>query len=113
MLAAAVIIAASAVVANPAYATGVHPPIVKHPPKHHHHGGHAGKLIVGCIFGSALGTIGTALRVSRTENRELTQGEALTAMSFCGLGSFVAARHTMAPRAQVVTAPRARVVARY
>jgi hypothetical protein len=105
VLAAAVMIAASAAVASPAYALKVHPPIIKHPPKHHHHNGIGGKLIVGCIFGSALGTIGTALRVSRTENRELTQGEALTAMSFCGLGSFVAARH--------VAAQPQRVVARY
>jgi hypothetical protein len=104
VLAAAVMIAASAAVASPAYALKV-PPIIKHPPKHHHHNGIGGKLIVGCIFGSALGTIGTALRVSRTENRELTQGEALTAMSFCGLGSFVAARH--------VAAQPQRVVARY
>jgi hypothetical protein len=104
VLAAAVMIAASAAVASPAYALKVHP-IIKHPPKHHHHNGIGGKLIVGCIFGSALGTIGTALRVSRTENRELTQGEALTAMSFCGLGSFVAARH--------VAAQPQRVVARY
>lgn len=106
VLAAAVIIAASAVVANPAYATGVYPPIVKHPPKHHHHNGHAGKLIVGCIFGSALGAIGSALRVSRSENRELTHAEAATAISFCGLGAF--ALHTR----PVVAQPQ-RVVARY
>jgi hypothetical protein len=105
ILAAAMIVAATAVASSPAYAWKKYVPM--HPPKHHNgHPGTTGKLIVGCVMGSALGAIGTALRVSRTENRELTQQEAWTALSFCGLGSFLVASRPVAAQPQ-------RVVARY
>jgi hypothetical protein len=94
------------VISSPANATCKYypcpPKVVKH---NGHHNGHAGKFVVGCIMGSALGAIGTAWRVSQAQNRELTQGEAWTALSFCGLGSFLVA-------SQPVAQPRT-VAARY
>jgi hypothetical protein len=84
-----------------------HPPAP--PPKVHKSqpgSSSTGKIIVGCIMGSALGAIGSALRVSRTENRELTQEEAWTALSFCGLGAFALAVRPVQAKPQ-------RVVARY
>ena len=108
IFAAAIIVAATAVASGPAYSTGVYPPHpAPKPPKVHTNGhGHGGQLIVGCIMGSALGAIGSALRVSRTENRELTQEEAWTALSFCGLGAFALAVRPVQAKPQ-------RVVARY
>jgi hypothetical protein len=106
ILAAAIVVAATAVASGPAYSTGVYP---APPPKVHKSppgSSSTGKLIVGCIMGSALGAIGSALRVSRTENRELTQEEAWTALSFCGLGAFALAVRPVQAKPQ-------RVVARY
>lgn len=99
-VALAAIAAASILAASPANADK------KHKFFFHHNGTHAGEFIVGCIGGSALGAIFSALRVGRLENRELTQQEALLAMSFCGLGSFALATRP------VVVAPRP-VVSRY
>lgn len=84
------IVAAAMLAATPAYATGKYPPPPGHHGKHFNGKGHghAGKFIVGCVMGSALGAIGAAWRVSRTENRELTHAEAAAALSWCGLGSF-------------------------
>lgn len=107
IFAAAILVAATAVASGPAYSTGVyHPPAP--PPKVHKSppgSSSTGKIIVGCIMGS-LGAIGSALRVSRTENRELTQDEAWTALSFCGLGAFALAVRPVQAKPQ-------RVVARY
>jgi hypothetical protein len=108
IFAAAIFVAATTVASGPAYSTGVyHPPAP--PPKVHKSppgSSTTGKLFVGCIMGSALGAIGSALRVSRTENRELTQAEAWTALSFCGLGSFALVTRPVQAQPQ-------RVVARY
>jgi hypothetical protein len=108
IFAAAIIVAATAVASAPAYSTGVYPQPAPPPKVHKSPPGSSttGKIIVGCIMGSALGAIGSALRVSRTENRELTQEEAWTALSFCGLGAFALA-------ARPVQAKPQRVVARY
>ena len=100
VLAVALSVAASAVVSSPAYAWKV--PMTQPPPRVDHHNGHTGKLVVGCIMGSAAGAIFAALRVSRTENRELTQGEAWTALSLCGLGSFLVAARPVAQPQRVV-----------
>jgi hypothetical protein len=105
ILAALVIVTATAVVSSSAFAWPIYYP-PKNPPKqmNGHHNGHTGKLVVGCIMGSALGAIGTALRVSRAENRELTQQEAWTALSFCGLGSVLVASRPIAAQPQKVVA---------
>jgi hypothetical protein len=102
ILAAAMIVAATAVASsNPAHAWKKYYPPKANPQPHH--SGSTGKIVVGCIMGSALGAIGSALRVSRTENRELTQDEAWTALSFCGLGSFaLAVRPTQVQSQKVV-----------
>jgi hypothetical protein len=105
---ASTIVAAIAVASSPAYSTGIyHPPAP--PPKVHKSppgSSTTGKFVVGCIMGSALGAIGSALRVSRTENRELTQEEAWTALSFCGLGAFALVTRPVQAKPQ-------RVVAKY
>ena len=91
IFAVAMIVAATAVASSPAHAWKKYYPPKSNPAAPH--SSSTGKLVVGCIMGSALGAIGTALRVSRAENRELTQNEAWTALSFCGLGSFTVASH--------------------
>ena len=101
VLVVALSVAASAVVSSPAYAWKV-PMNHQPPPRVDHHNGHTEKLIVGCIMGSAAGAIFAALRAGRAENRELTQGEAWTALSFCGLGSFLVATRPAAQPQRVV-----------
>jgi hypothetical protein len=105
-LAAIAVAVALALAPSVGQATGM-PKMVPHKSKVSGNGSSVGKYVVGCIFGSALATIGTALRVSRTENRQLTQDEAATAMSFCGLGAFA-----LYTRPAPAAAPT-RVVARY
>jgi hypothetical protein len=103
---ATMVIAAVAVASSPAYSTGVYP---APPPKVHKSppgSSSTGKIVVGCIMGSALGAIGSALRVGRTENRELTREEAWTALSFCGLGAFALVTRPVQAQPQ-------RVVAKY
>ena len=92
----------------------------------HGSGSNAGPLIVGCIFGSALGAITASVRKasamgnpprwrSQAEHEkivasgyekqfELTNQEAATALALCGLGSFALHWEKKAPAPIVVRA---------
>jgi hypothetical protein len=58
-----------------------------------------------CIMGGAAGLILAAIVVGRTQNRELTQAEALGTAFTCGLGAFLVGyqRPVAAPAAPVRT----------
>ena len=77
---------------NPCVYTGgiCHPP---KPPKVKHGGGSSatGKIVVGCIFGSALGLITAALakgRILNDKKVELTHDEVWPIALTCGLATF-------------------------
>ena len=100
-------------ISNPHQSSGVHSTSAQHK-QHHQRGGTSnktiGKVMVGCIFGSALAAITASMRKatamgnpprwrSQAEHErivasgyekqfELTSNEANTAIALCGLGSF-------------------------
>jgi hypothetical protein len=59
--------------------------------------------VVPCIIGGAAGIILAAVVVGRTQNRELTQGEAMFAGLTCGVGAFFVGWQQPAPPAPVIT----------
>ena len=71
--------------------------------------------IIPCIGGGAAGLILAALVVGRTQNRELTQQEALGTAFTCGLGAFWVMAHRPAVAAPAPAPARApaRVRAKY
>ena len=98
-------------ISNPHQSSGTHSTSAKYKQQHSKSSKSIqGKIVVGCIFGSALATITSAMRKatamgnpprwrSQAEHErilasgyekqfELTLAEANTAMAFCGLGSF-------------------------
>jgi hypothetical protein len=62
-----------------------------------HGGGSSAPWSLVCVFGSALGLIGSASAVYRTQSRELTSQEAATIAFTCGLGVLWAFRYSPPP----------------
>lgn len=92
--------------AGPAFATGYYPPPYVPPaPKVVHGGGSQSvPFFVPCIIGGAAGIILAAIVVGRTQNRELTQSEAMLTGFTCGIGGLwvMNSSRPVAARARVV-----------
>jgi hypothetical protein len=97
-------------ISSPHQSSGTHSTSAKYKQQHSRSSKNVGKAVVGCIFGSALGAITSAVRKGHAMGRptkwypqaefeklqkagywkasELTIDEANTAVALCGLGSF-------------------------